>query len=103
VTATFLLSLGIGLAAAVSLTLATAWRLRNGPAAPSKRFTGVVLVALLGVPVVLAIAMPDFKTALVVWLGYTVGFGISHVVTLPLGYVLARRIERRQIASHGAD
>jgi hypothetical protein len=55
------------------------------------------------VPVVLAIGMPDFKTALVAWLGYAVGFGISHIVTLPLGYVLARRIERRQIASHGAD
>jgi putative Ca2+/H+ antiporter (TMEM165/GDT1 family) len=99
----FFLALGIGLAAAVCLTFTTAWRLRNGPAAPSKRFTSVVFVVLLGAPLVLAIAMPNFKTALVVWLGYVVGFGISHFVTLPLGYVLARRIERRQIASHRAD
>lgn len=91
------------MAAAVSLTLATAWRLRNGPAAPSKRFTSLVFVVLLGVPLVLAIAMPDFKTALVAWFGYAAGFGISHVVTLPLGHVLARRIELRQIASRGAD
>jgi uncharacterized membrane protein YwaF len=91
------------LVAAVFLTLATAWRLRNGPAAPSKRFTSLVFVVLLGVPLVLAIAMPDLKTALVAWFGYAVGFGISHVVTLPLGHVLARRIERRQVARQRAD
>jgi uncharacterized membrane protein YwaF len=91
------------LAAAVSLTLATAWRLREGPPAPSKRFTTLVFVVLLGVPLVLAIAMPDLKTALVAWFGYAAGFGIPHVVTLPLGHVLARRIERRRVASHGAD
>lgn len=102
-TAAFFLSAGIGLAMAVFLTLATAWRLRNGMTPRSRLYSSLIYVLLLSVPLVLAIAMPDFKTAVVAWLGYAIGFGISHVVTLPLGYVLARRIERRQIASHGAD
>jgi hypothetical protein len=89
------LSMGIGAAVGVLLMLWSAWTLRSGVRRTRRTVAfGVIVVTSLGVPLALAIAMPDFKTALIAWLGYPIGFALSHVLTLPLAHVLARRIER---------
>jgi len=84
-----------GIGVALVMTLWIAWSMQNGRRRASRRLRGALLLATLVLPIVVAIAMPDFKTALIAWLGYAIGFAISQLLTLPLSHVLVRRIERR--------
>jgi hypothetical protein len=91
-------AIGVGALAAVASMVAVAWRIRNGPRPRSLSYALTHMGLLLVPPVVLAFAMPDFKTALIAWFGFCIGLAVSKVLTLPLGYFLVRRIERRQAA-----
>jgi hypothetical protein len=93
--AALFVAMAVGIGVAVLLTLWSAWSIRNGPRHRTKRQAYFMFVPVLVVPLALAIAMPDFKTALIAWLGFSIGLALSKVFTLPLAYVLARRIERR--------
>ena len=71
------------------------WRVRNG-VKPRSRGYGLIIVALMLIPaVVLAISMPDFKTALIAWFGFPIGMVVARGITTPVWYLAAQRIERR--------
>jgi hypothetical protein len=93
--AALFVGMAAGIGVALVMTLWIAWSMRNGRRRASRRLRGALLLATLVLPIVVAIAMPDFKTALIAWLGYAIGFAISQLLTLPLSQVLVRRIERR--------
>jgi len=87
--------MGTGVGVALVMTLWIAWSMRGGRRRPSRRLRAALLVATIGVPLAVAIAMPDLKTGLIAWLGYAIGFAASQLLTLPLSHLLVRRMERR--------
>jgi cell division protein FtsW (lipid II flippase) len=91
----FFLGLGVGAATLVVVMAWGVWRLRNGRKARSRAYGLAVMAVMLAPPVVLAISMPDFKTALLAWFGFPIGMVVARGLTTPLWYFAAQRIERR--------
>jgi hypothetical protein len=99
--AALFVSMGAGACVMILITFWTVWQFRNGrPREPRKTATRLIVVAfgVLVVPLGIAIAMPDFPTALVAWFGFAIGTVFARVVTIPLSLYFARRIERRTVA-----
>ena len=55
----------------------------------------IIVILMIVPPVLIAFSMPDFKTALIAWFGFPIGMTLARVLTLPLMYVGAQRIEKR--------
>jgi cell division protein FtsW (lipid II flippase) len=92
--------MGAGVGVMILITFWVAWQFRSGrPREPRKTATRLIVVAfgMLVVPLSIAIAMPDFPTALVVWFGFAIGTVVAKVVTIPLSLYFGRRIERRTV------
>jgi hypothetical protein len=81
--------LGVGLGFALSLARLVLWASPLRPRGQAGRMA--TFVAGLLIPVIVAFAMPTFKTALLVLLGDGVGLAIATPVVLPLAHVLLRR------------
>jgi cell division protein FtsW (lipid II flippase) len=92
--AAFFVAIASGIGAGILLMLWSAWTLRKGAARRTSRQVFLMGASILVVPLALAVAMPDFKTALIAWFGFVIGYSLSRLITMPLAYVLARRIER---------
>jgi hypothetical protein len=93
--AAFFLGMSVGAIAALVLMTWSLWRLRNGPRPRTRAQGWVIMILVIVPPIVIAFSMPDFKTALIAWFGFPTGMTLARVLTLPLMYLGAQRIEKR--------
>jgi hypothetical protein len=80
------LGLGFVTSTVFTVVVARGWLHRPGPV----RFL-VVLALMVLLPLIGAIAMPDFKTGMLLWFGFPIGWVLSQSVALPLRHLLRRR------------
>ena len=93
----FFTGFGVGAATLIALMTWSVWRLRNGPRPSSRRYGSSIFLVVVFPPVVVAFLMPDFKAALLAWLGVPIGLTVSRAVTTPVWYLTAQRIETRLV------
>lgn len=85
----FGIGVGIGVVASVVLSI---WAVRGGFGRARGRTRVLVGLGLMCVlPIGAAALMPTFPAALMVILGNAIGYGLSHVVTLPMRHLLGDR------------
>jgi hypothetical protein len=85
----FAIGVGIGFATQIIVTIlvATGWFFRR----PGRERVLVMIGLIVLPPLIGAIAMPDFKKGLVLWLGSGIGWALSQPVTVPLRHLVRKR------------